>query len=299
MTSASKSSKAFYAIVRALPFLAPWLLHFLALDLYPFVASFYYSLTRYSVLNPPRFIGLDNYVELLTQDPLFGVALYNTLYYAFFALGLGTTLAIALALALNTKIRGLSFYRTIYYLPSVTPAVAAAVLWIWVLDPQFGILNTFLYWLGLPSPGWLADPAWAKPALILMSLWSIGGTVVIYLAGLQDIPAELIEAAALDGATAGQRLWHITLPLLTPVIFFNVVTGLIGALQYFTQAYVMTRGGPADATLFYALYLYESAFTYLKMGYASALAWILFLLIMGLTILIVSSSRRWVYYTEE
>ena len=283
-------------LLKGLLFISPWVVHFLWLNLYPFLASLFFSLTRYTVITPPEWVGLDNYVTLLGDDPRFWTSLYNTVYFTVFSVSLGSVLAIAMAMLLNMKVRGLSIYRTIYYLPSITPLVATAIIWIWLLNPQAGILNHILRSLGLPAPSWLGDPRWAKPALIIMSIWGVGGAIVIYLAGLQDIPRELLEAASLDGANPWQQTWGITLPLLSPVIFFNVIVGLIGSFQYFTQAYVMTLGGPADATLFYSLYLYLSAFQFFKMGYASAMAWILFWVIMACTLLIFRTSARWVYY---
>jgi multiple sugar transport system permease protein len=283
-------------LLKGLLFISPWLIHFLWLNLYPFFASAYFSLTRYTVIAPPRWVGLDNYVSLLRDDPRFWTSLYNTVYFTVFSVSLGTIFAIAMAMLLNMRVRGLSVYRTIYYLPSITPLVATAIIWIWLLNPQAGILNHILRTLGLPAPSWLGDPRWAKPSMILMSIWGVGGAIVIYLAGLQDIPRELLEAASLDGANSWQQTWSVRLPLLSPVIFFNVIVGLIGSFQYFTQAYVMTLGGPADATLFYSLYLYLSAFQFFKMGYASAMAWLLFWVIMACTLLIFRTSARWVYY---
>lgn len=277
-------------------FISPWIIQFLALTLYPFVASLYYSLTIYNVFADPVFVGFQNYRGLFTEDPRFTKALYNTLYFTVASVGGGTVIAIVIAMMLNMKIQGRSIYRTIYYLPSVTPAVATAILWLWLFNPLVGPVNAFIRNLGLPAPNWFNDPAWAKPALIIMSYWGLGGPIIIYLAGLQDIPRELLEAAEIDGANWLQRIRHITLPLLSSIIFFNTITGLIGAFQYFTQAYVMTQGGPADATLFYGLYLYQSGFQYFKVGYASALAWILFLIILGATLLVFKVSGRYVYY---
>jgi multiple sugar transport system permease protein len=284
------------AIAKGLLFVSPWLLGFLAFRLYPFIASLYYSLTFYTVLKPPTFVGLENYQRLLTEDTRFHAAVFNTFYYAVIAVPLGTVAAIGLALLLNMRVRGLAVYRTIYYLPSITPLVAASIVWLWIYNPQVGVMNFLLTLVGIHGPGWLGDPAWAKPALIIMSVWGVGGAVIIYLAGLQDVPQELYEAAAIDGANELHKLWHVTLPMISPVILFNVVVGLIGAFQYFTQAYVMTAGGPADATLFFSLYLYFSAFQFFKMGYAAAMAWILFLIIVAFTALVFRLSGRLVYY---
>jgi ABC-type sugar transport system permease subunit len=277
-------------------FISPWLVGFLCFTLYPFLASLYFGFCTYDILSPPRWAGLANYRELLTDDPYFLKALGNTLYYTAFAVPLGILFGVAIALLLNMKVVGVPVYRTVYYLPSIVPVVATSVLWMWLLNPQYGLVNAFLARLGLPEPGWISDPMWSKPALIGMSLWGIGGSIVIYLAGLQDVPAELYEAAEIDGARPWQRVRYITLPMLSPVIFFNLVMGLIGSFQYFTQAYVMTLGGPVDSTLFYALYLFRRAFTYLDMGYASAMVWLLFVLIMAVTALTFKSAGRWVHY---
>lgn len=280
-------------------FVSPWLLGFLAFSLYPFLASLYFSFCDYDILSPPQWIGPANYHELVTSDPYFRTALYNTLYYTLFSVPLGILLGVLLALLLNARVRGVGAYRTLYYVPSIVPVVAASVLWMWLLNPQYGLMNAFLGALRLPEPGWISDPRWSKPSLVLMSAWTVGGSVVIYLAGLQDVPSELYEAAAIDGAGAWQRARFVTLPMLTPVIFFNLVMGLIGSMQYFTQAYVMTLGGPVDSTLFYSLYLFRRAFTYLDMGYASAMAWLLFVAIMAVTLFTFKTAGRWVHYGAE
>jgi multiple sugar transport system permease protein len=289
-------------------FILPWILGFVIFTIYPICASIYYSLCGYDGIAAPHFVGLYNYKTLLMDDPIFRKALWNTLYMI--AIGLPITLFVSLALAflLNLPIRGMSFYRTLYYLPSITPVVATSALWMWLLNPQVGLINDvlrhfsdfmrFMHLPGLDTPGWLIDPVYAKPALILMGLWGAGGGMIIYLAGLQDVPVQLYEAAELDGATSWQRLVNVTLPSLSPIILFNVVIGLIGSFQYFTQVYVMTNGGPQDATRFYALYLFENAFVNFKMGYASAMAWILFLLTLVVTLIVFKTSVRWVYYPE-
>jgi multiple sugar transport system permease protein len=283
-------------LVLGLLFISPWLINALFLQLYPFFASFYYSMTYYNVFQPADFIGLENYRVMLFDDKLFWISLYNTAYFTLFSIGGGTILAILIAMMLNMNVQFRPVYRTIYYLPTVTPAVANAVLWLWMFNPLYGPINAALKGIGLPSPSWLGDPAWAKPALIIMSFWGLGQAMIIYLASLQDVPRELMEASELDGANWWQRTLRVTIPLISPVIFFNVVTGMIGAFQYFTEAYVMTEGGPGDATLFYGLYLYNSAFGYFKMGYASALAWVLFLIILAITLFSFRISRRHVHY---
>ena len=277
-------------------FISPWLVGFALFTFVPFLASFYLSFCRYDVIAVPEWVGLQNFRHLLTGDPLFWKSLWNTLIYAVVALPLGILVSIGLALLLDMDIRGVSVYRTFCYIPSIVPLVASCVLWNWILNPQIGLINGALRLVGIEGPLWLSSTVWSKPALILMSLWGAGGSMIIYLAGLKDIPLALYEAAVLDGANAWHRTRHVTLPMLTPVIFFNLVMGLIGAFQYFTQAYIMTRGGPADSTLFYSLYLFDRAFTYLNMGYASAMAWILFAIVMVCTLLVFKTHKAWVHY---
>ncbi len=298
MTSVLRDQRQRKALLTGLFFISPWLVHLLVFTLYPFVASLYLSLTSYDVFNPPRWVGTRNYVELLTDDPIFWTSLYNTLYYAFFSLLLGTITAIAIAMLLNMQIGGLSFYRTIYYLPSITPVVAQTILWMWLFNPVYGPINLIIEAVGLTPPSWLSDPMWTKPTLILLGLWNIGGSIVIYLAGLQDVPRHLLEAAELDGANWWRKILHVTLPMISPVIFFNFVTGLIGVLQYFTQAFVISggTGGPADSTMFYTMYLFRSGFYSFKMGYASAMAWLLFVMILILTLAVWRGSERHIYY---
>ena len=289
-------------------FALPWIIGFVVFTVYPIFASVYYSFCDYDGVSPATWSGLYNYKTLLFDDPVFRKALWNTLYMIAFGLPVSLLASLVLAFLLNLRIRGIALYRTIYYLPSITPVVATSALWMWLLNPQIGLINdliqhfgVFMHMLHLPAPstpGWLLDPAYAKPALILMGLWGAGGGMIIYLAGLQDVPGELYEAASIDGATSWQRLLHVTLPSLSPIILFNLVMGLIGSFQYFTQVYVMTGGGPQDATRFYALYLFENAFLNFKMGYASAMAWILFIITLLLTLVVFKTSGRWVYYPE-
>ena len=278
-------------------FISPWVLGFLAFRLLPFLQSLYYSFTFFSILQPPKWIGLRNFANL-AQDPRFLTSLYNTAYYAALAVPLGAIVGILLAMLLNMKVRGLSFWRTIFYLPSITPVVATAIVWAWMFNPRGGIINYVLSLVGIRGPGWMGSPRWSKPALVLMSLWGVGGAMVIYLAALQDVPRELLEAAALDGAGTGRRIWHVTLPMISPVILFNVITGLIGAFQYFTEVHVMTggTGSPADSTLMMAVYLWQSAFRFLKMGYAAAQAWVLFVIIVIFTFILFRVSGRLIYY---
>lgn len=280
-------------------FILPWLLGFLIFVLAPVVASFYLSFSDYELFLPPRLVGWENYRTLILEDPLFWKSLYNTLYYTVFAVPLGVIGSLLIAVLLNQELRGITIYRTVYYLPAVTSGVAVSLLWVWLFNPQFGLINAILARFGIPGPGWLVDPVWAKPSLILMSLWGVGGGMVIYLAGLQGIPVQLYEAAEIDGANTWTKFWKITLPMLSPVIFFNLIMGIINSFQVFTQAYVMTGGGPGDATTFYVLYLFRNAFNLLRMGYASAMAWILFIIVLVLTLLQFKFADQWVYYEGD
>jgi multiple sugar transport system permease protein len=280
-------------------FIAPWLLGFLVFVLGPFVVSIYLSFTRYEVVTSPVWVGLSNYRRLLTDDPLFWKSLTITLKYALVAVPVGILAGVALALLLNLRVMGISVYRTVFYLPAIVPIVATSVVFVWLLNPQIGLVNQFLQAVGVAPgncPAWLQSTRWAFWSLVFMSLWAVGGSMIIYLAGLKDIPITLYEAAMIDGAGAWQRTRHITLPMLTPVIFFNLVMGVIGSFQYFTQAYIMTQGGPEDSTHFYALYLFNRAWRYLDMGYASAMAWILFVIVMVLTVVIFKTHKKWVHY---
>lgn len=277
-------------------FISPWLIGFLAFTAYPFLTSIYLSFTRYNIVKPPVWIGAGNYQTLVTGDPLFWKSLGVTFQFAFVAVPLGVVLGVALALLLNLNLRGMGIYRTIFFLPSILPTVATSVVFLWLFNPEIGLINRLLRVVGVTGPEWLQSPTWALPSLVLLSLWAVGGSMVIYLAGLKDIPAHLYEAATIDGANAWQRLRHVTLPMLSPVIFFNLVMGLIGVFQYFTEAYIMTQGGPEDSTHFYALYLFERAWRYLDMGYASAMAWVLFMIIMVFTGVLFGTQRKWVHY---
>lgn len=283
-------------LLLGLLFTSPFTIGFVGLTVYPLLASLYYSFTRYAILTPARWVGTENYVTLFTKDDLFWKSLWNTVYYTLMYVPTGLVISFILALALNVKVRGMSVYRTIYFLPTLVPSVALAILWLWLFNAQYGIFNTFLHLLGLPGLGWIADPRTAMPSLVIMGAWTVGGTVVIFLAGLQDVPVQLYEAAEIDGAGTLQKVFHVTIPILTPVILFNLLTGIIGSFQTFTQAYIMTNGGPANATLFYVLYLYRNGFQYVKMGYASALAWVLFVIILICTLAVLRTSRGWVYY---
>jgi len=277
-------------------FVSPVVFGLIVFTLYPLVASVYLSFCDYEIFTPPRWIGLSNYATMFTEDPLFWKSLGNVLIYMVLAVPLGILFGVTLALLLDARIKAQSIYRTIFFLPSIIPVVATSVLWMWLLNPRIGLVNTLLELIGVQGPAWLDSVVWAKPSLVFMSLWGVGGSMIIYLAGLKDIPEALYEAAVVDGAGLWQRLRHVTLPMLTPVIFFNLVMGLIGAFQYFTQVFIMTEGGPLNSTLFYALYLFYQAFEYLNLGYASAMALVLFVIVVGVTALVFKTQRRWVHY---
>lgn len=285
-------------------FIAPWTIGFLAFTLYPMLASLYYSFTDYRFRGPSHWVGLANYQRLF-QDKLFWTALGNTAYMVVIGVPILLVFSFICALLLNLKVRGQSFYRVVYFLPSIVPVVASTMLWLWILNPTNGILNSFLAIFGLRGPNWFHDPAWSKPALILLGLWGTGGTIVIYLSGLQDVPVSLLEAAELDGASWLQRLWHVTIPMVSPITLFNLITGVIGMFQYFSQAYVFGTavatvgnaiGAPLNSTLFYSVYLYQNGFIFMKMGYASAMAWILFFVILGCTLLLLRFTESITYY---
>jgi multiple sugar transport system permease protein len=287
-----------------LAFTGLWIVGIGTFTAWPVIASLYYSFCDYSILKSPVWSGLENYRELL-HDDLFWKSLQNTLFYAGLSVPLGTVVALCLALLLNCEVRGRPLFRLFFYLPSIVPMVASAMLWLWIFNGQFGLLNWALAPLlapfGLHPPAWLVDPLWAKPALVIMSLWGVGNAMVIYLAGLQDVPRELYEAASIDGATGWRKFWHVTLPLLAPVIYFNLIMALISSLQIFTQAYIMSEaangngtvsdGNPARSTLFYTIYLFTVAFYDLRMGYASAMAYVLFIITVVLTWLATRAAR--------
>lgn len=283
--------------ITGLIFTMPWILGLLIFYAYPLLSSIYYSFTSYSVLEPGEWIGLQNYRDLF-NDKLFWKSIYNTGIFVLFSVPINIFIGVSVALLLNSKIKGLSFYRTIFFIPTLVPIIATAIVWRWLLNPQFGLLNAVLNGLGLASSPWLTDPAWSKPSLILIAMWGVGQPIVTYLAGLQDIPVDLYEASDMDGAKLYDKIRFVTIPLLTPVIFFNLVMGIINSLQIFALPYSLTNGQgiPADSLMFYVMYLYNNAFGYMKMGYASAIAWILFVVILTLTLVIFRSSNRWVHY---
>ncbi len=283
----------------------PWVIGFVTLTLGPMIYSFILSLTDWDLFTAPKFNDFQNYISLFTTDKIFWKAVYNTLYYALISVPLGMTFSLFIAYFLNRPIKGSAIYRTLYYIPATVPAVASALLFKWLLAPDAGMINRFLALFGIDGPAWLLEPQWVKPALILMSLWTVGSNITLLMAGIKSVPNEFYEAAALDGASPLLQYYRITLPLLTPVIFFNVINGLIGSLQIFTQIYIMTNtggatmGGPNNASMMIVPYLFNNGFRFYKMGYASAIAWVLFLLVMLLTLLVFRSSSAWVYYETE
>ncbi len=285
-------------------FISPWIIGLILFDFGPIIASLLASFTDWPILEGPKWAGLQNYATMF-NDPLFFKALLNSLYYGFFTVGFGLIISFMLALLLNQKVFGMAFFRTVFYLPSVVSGIAVAILWLMILHPDFGLINTILGAVGIKGPGWLTSPLWSKPALILMSLWAAGGSMVIYLAGLQSVPLHLYEAADIDGAGAWHKFWQITVPMMTPVIFYNIMIGIIASLQNFVIVLVMTSGlssqpgGPANSTLMYGLYLYLNAFRFFKMGYASALAWVLLVIIILITIAQFQLARRWVFYEGD
>ncbi|WP_107726954.1 carbohydrate ABC transporter permease [Desmospora activa] len=284
-----------------LAFASPFITGFLFLTVIPFVQSFYFSFTEYDIFTDAKWVGFDNYIRIF-QDENFYKALGNTFFMAFIAVPISLLVSLLIALLLNMKVKGIALYRTVYYLPTVIPGVAGSILWLWIFNPEMGILNTVLRYLHLPDPAWLMDPAFTKPSLIIMGLFGSGGGALIYLAALQGIPKDFYEAASIDGANWWHKFYAIILPALSPVTLFQLIMGLIGAFQIFTESVILTGGalgGPDQSLLFYAVYLYNEAFVNLNMGYASALAWILFVIVMLITVVIFKSSLRWVYYGGE
>lgn len=278
-------------------FLSPWIIGLVVFLLGPIIASLFLSFTHYDGIGSAQFTGLANYIEML-QDKTLVASLKVTLIFAIISLPLGSMIALAMAILLNQKVKGHSFYRSCLYLPSVVPIVASSVAWIWIFKGDAsGLINQFLAIFHIQGPLWLGDPHWALPALIIMSFWSLGNPMLIYLAGLQNIPESLYESAEIDGATELEKFIHITLPILSPTIFFNVVIGIIQVFQYFVPAYVMTSGGPQNSTMFYSLYTYQTAFDDFRMGYASSLAWLLFIIVLAASSMAFYSSKKLVHYS--
>lgn len=277
-------------------FISPWLLGFLVFKLGPFLSSVYLSFNSYDVISPAHWVGLANYQTLAHDDPMFWHSLWVTVRYACCAVPLGIVAGVIAALLLSAEIPGQSIFRTILYMPCVMPTVASSVVFMWLLNPEKGLVNQLLSVVGVRGPAWLQDTSWAPQSLVLMSVWGIGNSMIIYLAGIKDIPRYLYEAAVIDGASGLQRLRSITLPMLTPVIFFNLVMGVIYSFQFFTEAFVMTRGGPEGSTTTYALYLFQRAWQFMDMGYACAMAWVVFLIVMAVTGLLFKFQGRWVHF---
>jgi multiple sugar transport system permease protein len=281
--------------------ISPWIAGFLIFTLTPIAASIYFSMTRYDVISSPQWVGLDNYREVLTEDERFRISIWNTIVYTIIYVPLHVVTTLMVALLLNEARHLKGFFRTVYYLPSITPAVANAFLWIWILNPNDGLVNRGLRALHLPAPAWTVDPFWTKPTVVISQLWLMGGALIILLAGLNGVPDTLYEAAKLDGAGVWRRFRDVTLPMLSGVLFFIATVSVINSLQVFTQGYVMfdKDGGPQESALFAIMYLFKRAFEYFQMGYASAIAWLLFLLIMAVTFVQFRLSKRWVYYEAE
>lgn len=294
-SSKRKKQEALWGLL----FVSPFIIGFLIFMLGPMLFSFYGSLTNYNLTSKMDFIGFDNFTRMFTQDELFWKSLYNTGYYVLFNVPLTAVGSVLLAVLLNQRVRGMSVFRTIFYLPAILSGVAVYVLWMQMLSPTSGLINTVLAWVGVEGPAWLFDPEWTKPALILMKLWSVGGAMLLYLATLQNVPNQLYESAEIDGASAFKRFRHITLPLITPIIFYDVVTSTIGAFQIFQEAYVMTESGtngPANSLLFYNLHMWNKAFVAFDMGYAMAMSMVLFVIVLGLTFVNLKLAPRWVHY---
>ena len=286
-------------LLKGLAFISPWLVGFSGFVLYPIAASAYYSLTRYDVLRPARFIGLENYVELFVKDEIFHTVLGNTVYLVLVGVPAGIVVAFLLANLLNREMKLRPLFRTIFFLPVLVPAVASAEVWRWVYNTNYGVINSVLKSWGMKVIPFISSVELAKPSLILIHMWAQGTAIVIFLAALQDVPSSLMDAAEVDGANAFQKFWHVTVPICTPAILFVMLTGMIGMFQYFTLGWLLTQGGPNESTEFFSLYLYRNAFQFFKMGYASAQAWILFIVILVFTLFIFRSSARWVYYAGE
>ncbi len=291
-----RKKEYFYGILFASPVIIGYLLFVFA----PMLASLGFSFTDYAVVNKAKFIGIENYVNMFSgKDEFFYRSLAVTTYYVLLSVPLQIIVSFLTALLLNQNFKGRSLFRTIFYLPTIVPVVASSMIWLWLFDPDLGVLNSVLKMLGLPTSQWIYSESSVIPSLAIMSLWSIGGTVVIFLAGLQDIPVQLYESADVDGCRGINKLLHITIPMMTPTIFFNMVMSLINSFQIFSQAYIMTQGGPNNSSLFYLFYLYREAFTFSKVGSACAIGWVLFLIILFLTLLVIRSSSMWVYYEGE
>ena len=283
--------------ILVLIFLFPWLIGFFGYGIYPIIISLYYSFCQYDVLQIPMYIGFNNYYEILFNDPYFWKSISNTFYYTLFRVPSNIILSLIIAISINKISKGGAIFRTSYFIPSLVSGVALSVIWMWIFNPQIGLLNLILKFFGLSGPMWLQDPSWSKPALIIMSFWSAGGgRMLIFLAALRNIPPKLYEAFKLDGGNNFQSFFHITLPMISPIIFLWSIVEVIASMQVFTEAFIMTKGGPVDSTLFYNLYLYNKAFRDFNMGYASALAWLLLIITLIITSIQFKMSKKYVYY---
>ncbi|MFN8446654.1 MAG: sugar ABC transporter permease [Caldilineaceae bacterium] len=295
--------EAFYGYL----FVFPWVLGFFIFTAYPMIAGAYYSFTEYEIFDAPRWVGMANYTRIFSgADELVGVSIRNTLYYVFLAVPATLIAGLALALLLNQSVRGIAFFRTLFYMPSIVPIVASIAVLMWIFHGQFGIVNLLLKQIGISGPAWLTDPDWVKGTLVIWAIWNVGGGMIINLAGLQAIPQHLYEAAEIDGANSWQRFWRITIPMLSSTIFFNLIIGIIGTFQVFVPALLLggtswwtPAGGPLNSLLFYVLYIYQNGFIFFKMGYASALAWVMFIVVLLLTLVQFWLAGRWVYYEAD
>jgi multiple sugar transport system permease protein len=279
-------------------FISPWLIGFLWFFLYPTISSLYYSFTEYNVLQPADWVGLQNFIDMVDDDRFWN-SLYNSAYYALISVPLNILVSFTMAFIFNRRMPGRAVLRTIIYIPVVLPITATAMVWMWMFNANFGLLNNLLALVGIRGPAWLGNPTWSKPSLILMQSWLVGGSTLIFLAALQDVPRALYEAAEVDGAGPIRKLFNVTIPLVTPAVLFSLLTGLIGAFQVFASAWIMTGGGPVRSTEFYVYYLYMNGFRFFKMGYASAMAWVLFVIVLIITFITFRTSARWVYYGGE
>jgi multiple sugar transport system permease protein len=281
-------------------FISPWIVGYCVFYLYPFLASLYYSFTRFTGIGNPVFTGLANYSGLL-HDSMFHTAVFNTVYYTVIEVPFSTVAALGLALLLNMKVRGQAVYRTLFYIPSIVPVVASSLIFVWIFQPSFGIVNALLSDVHITGPAWFFSITWSKPTFILLGLWGLGQPMVIYLAALQGVPKEMYEVASLEGASAWSRLRRITIPMISPVILFNVILSLVLSIQYFTQAQVIESppGSPGTSTMFYVTYYYQQAFQDLHLGYASAMAFLMFVGVLIVTVVLLRTSSRWVYYENE
>jgi multiple sugar transport system permease protein len=282
-------------------YISPFLIGFLIFTAYPLLASFYLSFTSYNIISDPTWIGLENYQRAFTLDNQFWASLSRTGKYALMVVPIGITCSLLAAMLLNQGFRGTAIFRTIFFLPSITPIIASVLIWLWLLQPSIGVVNYLLSLIGVPGPPWVQSTTWAVPSLVILSLWNTAGgsRMIVFLAGLQGVPQELYEASHIDGASAWQRFWNVTVPMISPTIFFNLVISVIGALSVFSVAYIGTQGGPAYATYFYVYHLYVSAFQFNLMGYASALAWMFLLIVLALTVVQFTLQKRWVFYAGD